>query len=347
LQLALAPLPNGYALLNTANTQNVNHGSALYAGETSLPLTPENYSALTVNPALVLGPATPSVNQTNEPLTIRFLPGATVSCSLMDESGNPVTPSTSENMFVIVPVTDATGPMPPLPSGLAELGLQRGILTGATTTQGGSSGCSAAGIAATPAGGAIIESNTVVLNGEEKVFVTSVGVSATDAESGSTVEALMIAEPRRALTHYVVDPLDDGGRRGEIGLVTGGWTFDGETATDQFVVAARFRGKDQYTLQISFSDDTGAHTYQIVAHCVTGECKYTPNGSKLPDGLLESVSGAVRKSDDSGMVLWRLNLPGVTDVDVVVYSKSDVAPDGERPAGMHKKGNGNTWVIAG
>src|SRR5688572_4201877 len=94
LKLAIAPLPEGQRLLNTAATQGVNHVSALYTPNGSVPMTPQNYSALSQQPPLVLsGPGT------THDITISFLAGATVTCNLLDAAANAVQLPAAENMF--------------------------------------------------------------------------------------------------------------------------------------------------------------------------------------------------------------------------------------------------------
>src|SRR5687768_10273292 len=171
LRLAIAPLPEGQRLLNTAATQGANHVSALYTPNGSVPMTPQNYSALSQQPPLVLsGPGT------THDITIAFLAGATVTCNLFDAAANAVQLPAAENMFVILPM-DPSLPMPPVPQVLQDLNLPRGLLTTATTVAAGSNACSVAGIMATPGGGVVIETNSVTLNGEEKVFISSVEVT--------------------------------------------------------------------------------------------------------------------------------------------------------------------------
>jgi hypothetical protein len=347
LQLALAPVPDGYRTLNTTSTQNVNHASVLYTQTGSVPLTPQNYSAFTAAPQLILT-GTP----TTHALGLHFDPGASIDCSLVDENGNPIVSPTDENVFIVAPMPPSTGPLPPLPPQLASLGLPRGLLTSASTIPAGSTSCNVAGVAATAPGGTIIETNTVKVNGEDKVFVSTVEVSPSQASTGAVVPSVIMAEPRRSFTHYLNDVYGDSPVNTDLGLVTGGWTFQDNAVTNEFVVAARFRGHGEYTLQLSYTNSTGAHTYQIRANCSSDKCKLNPSGSDLPNGLLNSVTGTSAKhGDGNGTVMWRLNLPDVSEVDISVFTgvpgRYDTAPDNGTPIRMHKKGSGNTWVIPG
>ena len=346
LQLAVAPLPEGAPILNTAATQGVNHASALYTPNGSIPLTPENYSAVSQAPYVLSGPGTVHT------LTISFLPGATVTCNLIDAQANPIQLAAPENLFVILPV--ATGLlMPPVPLALQGLGLQRGLLTGATTVAAGSNLCNVAGITTTPLGGAVIESNSVPINGEEKVFINAFDVSSSQAAGGATIQTVMVAEPRRSFTHYITDPFGDNPGTTDVGLVTGGWTIQNGVETDEFVVAARYRGHGQYILEISFNAGSGIETHQIRATCSEREplCRLNSGGPRLPDGFLINVEGAssVVEGRAEGTVIWRVYMPGVSEVTVRVFTgqpgKYDIAPNGPQPTRMKKGGNGNTWII--
>jgi hypothetical protein len=348
LQLALAPLPDGLPLLNTT-TQGVNHMSALYTAAGSIPLTASNYSSLTQAPPVVLFPSlVPQVRNLN----IAFGAGATVACNLVDTSGNPVYVDAPENVFMILPVA-AGLPMPPVPQPLQGLGLPRGILTTAGTVATGSNTCSLAGIGATPPAGAIVETNAVPLFGKDYVFINAVPVSTTQAGQGETVPTLMVAEPRRSFTHYVPEPFGDNPGTTDLGLVTGGWLIENGAPTDEFVVAARFRGLGQYILEIRYNNGSGLQTHQIRATCSERDrvCRLNSGGPRLPDGLVISVEGTHTFLDGhaTGTVIWRLYLPGVTEVDVLVFTgqpgKYDTAPDGSQPTRMKKGGNGNTWII--
>ena len=346
LRLAVAPLPEGQPILNTAATQGMNHASALYTPNGSIALTPENYSAVAQAPLVLSGAG--AVHS----LTITFLPGATVTCDLIDAQANPIQLSAPENLFVIQPVP-AGLPMPPLPLPLQGLGLPRGLLTGATTVAAGGNQCSVAGVATTPLGGAVIESNSVPVNGEEKVFINAFDVSSAQAAAGATIGTVMVAEPRRSFTHYITDPFGDNPGTTDVGLVTGGWAIRSGVETSEFVVAARYRGHGQYVLEISFNAGNGIETHQIRATCSEREqlCRLNNGGPRLPTGFLINVEGASSVVDGkaAGTVIWRVNMPGVTEVTVRVFTgqpgKYDTAPNGPQPTRMKKGGNGNTWVI--
>ncbi len=135
--LVLAPLPEGSPLINTSGTQGVNNLGVLYdpsAATGWVPLDPPNYSRLVVNPGLVLSGPPDTHN-----ITLQFIRGGALDCNFLDAAGHTLTLPSTENVFIILPLT---GPVPPLPSwASAYANLPRGILLGVTTAPAGATSC--------------------------------------------------------------------------------------------------------------------------------------------------------------------------------------------------------------
>ena len=105
--------------------------------------------------------------------------------------------------------------------------------------------------------------------------------------------------------------------------------------------------------EISFNAGSGIETHQIRATCSEREplCRLNSGGPRLPDGFLINVEGASSVVDGraAGTVIWRVYMPGVSEVTVRVFTgqpgRYDIAPDGSQPTRMKKGGRGNTWII--
>jgi hypothetical protein len=337
--LVVAPLPEGLPPISTAPTQGLNRLAVLYdpsAASGWVPLDPDNYSRLTANPALVLsGPSTV------HSFVLQFVTGSPLSCDFVDSAGNPITLPGTENVFAILP--HGSGPLPPLPSYATGVTLPRGILLGVTTAPAGATGCVLDGFAAGPGVTAILETNTVVLNGEEQVLVGAV------PPQGSTAGVQLVAEPRRGTIEYLFDDFGDATGSEDVGLVTYGWALN----SDDFVVGARFRGDGDYLINAIWTDPTsGANVNAwIRAFCDASGCEKTlVEPSALYDEA--SVTGSVQtgSAGTEGTLLFKFVVPGANDLQFRVLGgrppRSDLAPD-QGFQNAVRGGTGNTWLIPG
>ena len=352
--LARAPLPEGQGLLQTGTTEGVNHVSVFYdpAGEnTSVTYNPENLERLTANPVLLSG------GSSARDIGVDFEAGATVTCDLRDENGEPLAVPAPENVFLIVPHREGAR-LPPLPAGIPGADLPRGMLVSAATIQAGGSTCSLAGVPSSDGyeTAPVLETNPIVVNGEEKLFVQAVEVTEAEANSGSTVQTLIVAEPKRARLEYVEDAWEDTRGDGDLGLLSYGWTLQNAQVSDVFALAAHVRGESQYALHIRYTDP-GTGREQSIRSTLEWDAaqeewtvvEQTPH--RLPAGVEIRVTGYAEGSgaDLEGTAIWRLTLPGVDELEFRAIGGErggfDFAPDRDFRRATKPTESGNTWLV--
>lgn len=353
LPLALAPLPDDAGLLTTAATEAENRVGVLYtpgAPFNSAPLVPSNYQAQVANPPIVV---------TGRPradleLSLRFLEGESVSCSLVGSGGDLLGAGQGidTNVFLVLP-HGAGANLPPLPAAAVETGLDgypRAILHGVTTRRTSTGGCSLSGVPAGLSLRAVLEANGTDETGRKVTFLQTLEGSRTPGQ------ALLYPEPRRAFTGYLDEPLGDAPGTTDLGFVTYGWnaTATGDVA-EEFSVAARFEGLGQYRLELRWLEggDPGS-TFQVTAECNQNHgCKLLPGQSDLGPPQAQ-VEGLTRNDEgtSSGIVLWSVKRPhaGVTGIEVRLNAGQpgalDLAPDDGGWLRMDRDGgSGNTWVV--
>jgi hypothetical protein len=342
--LVIAPLPDNVRLISTGPTQGQNFLGVIYdpgASSGWVPLDPQNYSRLTVSPALTFsGPSF------SKQITLGFINGGNLACNFIDSNGGPLSLPSTENVFVILPLAGA-GPVPPLPSFASNLTLARGILLGVTTAPAGSTGCQFGGFSTGGPFTAVIETNPVDIggNGQPFIFVGSVPPGGTQVN--------MVAEPQRANIGYLIDPLGDNAGAEDIDLTTHGWEFIGGAPTDNFVVASRFHGTGDYLLDARWTNPNGGGPVEFTlrAHCDATSCVKTlvepasmANAASVGGSVFQDAQGV------GGTLIFTVNIPGVNDLVFRVLGgrppRSDFAPDSGFQQST-KAGTGNTWVVPG
>lgn len=343
-QMYLAPLPPG-SLFSTAGAEDVNRVGVLYdptmEGSWAV-LSPDNYSRLTASPAIVL-----SGGSSTRDIELRMQTGAIVDCTFRDASGNVISidANNDQNVVLVLPFApDAT--VPPPPPGLPRTDLPRGILAGAATVIAGQSSCGLAGVASTGGQNAVLEVPPVQLDGKEVIFVQNIQITDEQASTGSTVEATLVAEPRKAKIEYLDDPLGDAKGSTDILLTTYGWGVTDNAVNDIFNVSTRFEGLGYYSLYMAY-DGTRV---RIDVKC---EVTSTFSGCRLyrksSSSLQVAVSGAVDGS--AGTFNIEVTLPGTTTVDFRIFTGSagadDYAPDSGLQRANKPSDLENTWLIFG
>lgn len=352
--LARAPLPEGQGLLQTGTTEGVNHVGVFYdpaGANTSATYNPENLERLTANPVVLSGGS--SVRE----IGVDFEAGATVTCDLRNEDGSPLVVPAPENVFLIVPHREGAR-LPPLPAGIPGSDLPRAMLVSAATIQAGSSTCGLAGVPSSDGyeTAPVLETNPIIVNGEEKLFVQAIEVTEAEANSGTTVRTLIVAEPKRARLEYVEDAWDDTRGDGDLGLLSYGWTLENEQVSDVFALAAHVRGESRYALHARYTDPATGREQSIrstlewdAAQKEWTVVEQTPR--RLPEGVEVRVTGYAEGSgaELEGTAIWRITLPGVDELEFRAIGGErggfDFAPDGDFRRATKPTESGNTWLV--